>query len=42
MPKKILIVNDEVDIFAVEQIRLKGLGYDIVGALDAESAMDFL
>lgn len=42
MPKKILIIDDEADIFTVEQIRLKGLGYDIIGVLDAESAMDFL
>lgn len=42
MPKKILIVDDEADIFTVEQIRLKSLGYEIIGAEDAESALEFL
>ncbi|MFH1692506.1 MAG: response regulator [Candidatus Omnitrophota bacterium] len=42
MSKKILIVDDEADIFTVEQIRLESLGYNIVGAKDAESALDYL
>ncbi len=42
MPKKILIVDDEADIFTIEQIRLESFGYEIVGAKDAESAMEFL
>lgn len=42
MPKKILIVDDEADIFTIEQIRLEKLGYEIIGAKDAESAMVFL
>lgn len=42
MSKKILIVDDEKDIYTVERIRLENLGYDVAGVSDAESVLDYL
>lgn len=42
MAKRILVVDDEPDIMAVGTVRLKHLGYEIIPAVDAEAAMDFL
>lgn len=42
MPKKILVVDDELDIMEVATVRLKHLGYEIIPALSAEGALSFL
>lgn len=41
MAKRILVVEDESDIMEVATVRLKHLGYEIVPAVDAESALAF-
>jgi DNA-binding response OmpR family regulator len=42
MAKKILVVDDEPDILDLATVRLKKLGYEIIEAVDAEAAMNFL
>lgn len=42
MRKKILIVDDEPDILRLTVIRLEGLGYEILQAIDSESALELL
>ena len=42
MAKRILLVDDDPDILAVTEYRLKHLGYEITSAIDAEQALVFL
>lgn len=42
MAKKILVVDDEIDIAKVTSVRLKKCGYDITNAFSGEEALDFL
>ena len=42
MAKRILVIDDEPDIMEVATVRLKHLGYEIIPAVDAEDAIDFL
>lgn len=39
MAKRILVVDDEPDIMIVATARLSHLGYEIIGAVDAEEAL---
>lgn len=38
--KKILIVDDELDILRLTSLRLKKLGYDVITATDGKEALD--
>ncbi|MBF0494589.1 MAG: response regulator [Candidatus Omnitrophica bacterium] len=40
MPKKILVVDDEVDIANMVQMRLESQGYTVIQANDGEAALD--
>lgn len=40
MSKKILVVDDELDIVKLLQVRLSGLGYDVVSAHDGKSGFE--
>lgn len=42
MAKKILVVDDEIDIAKVTSARLKKLGYEVTNAFSGEEALDFL
>ncbi len=40
MPKKILIVDDEIDILKVVTFRLKKAGYEVLTAVNGKEALD--
>ena len=40
MTKKILLVDDEVDMVALVTLRLEAAGYDVVSAYDGEEALE--
>ena len=42
MTKKILVVDDELDVLDLVTIRLKNAGYETIEAVDAEEAMDII
>ena len=42
MAKKILVVDDEIDILEVLTFRLEKLGYEISSAADGQKALDLL
>lgn len=42
MAKKILVVDDEIDIAKVTSVRLKKYGYEITNAFSGEEGLDFL
>ncbi len=42
MAKKILVVDDEVDILEVLTFRLEKLGYEVSSAADGQKALDLL
>ena len=42
MTKKILIIEDEIDIMELATARLKHAGYEVIQSLDAEEALVFL
>jgi len=42
MAKKILVVDDEPDLLDVVTVRLRHSGYEIMGAIDAEEALELL
>lgn len=42
MPKKILVVDDELDILQVVKFRLKKEGYEIIAAHNGQEALDLV
>ena len=40
MTKKILVVDDEPDLLKVTLLRLKKTGYEVLGAVDGQEALD--
>ena len=41
MGKKILIVDDELDLLKVTLLRLKKTGYEVFGGVDGQEALDW-
>lgn len=42
MAKKILVIDDEIDLLKMVVVRLKKLGYDVVQAVDGEKGLEMM